>query len=61
MFIKHNTPQIGDWVITQKPHENFAGTMCVGSYVQIIDIDPVRGYGIQDEEGNKVIEIGWEI
>jgi hypothetical protein len=35
--------------------------MLKGSKVKIIGIDPVRGYGIMDEDGNIVIEIGWEI
>ena len=32
-----------------------------GSKVKIIGIDPVRGYAIEDEHGNKMYEIGWEI
>ena len=31
------------------------------SKVKIIGIDPVRGYAIEDEHGNKMYEIGWEI
>ncbi len=62
MFIKSNVgKEIGDWVITAQDHECLAGVMLKGSKVKIIDIDPVRGYGIMDEDGNRVIEIGWEI
>lgn len=62
MFIKSNSgKKIGDWVITTQDHECLAGIMLKGSKVEIIDIDPVRGYGIMDEDGNRVIEIGWEI
>lgn len=53
--------QIGDWVYTTKVHESLTGVFTIGSYVQIIDIDPMRGYGIQDADGNRIIEIGWEI
>lgn len=59
-YIKSNNYfDIGDWTTTTKVHESFAGKFTVGSYVQIIDIDPIRGYSIQDEHGNKVVEIGW--
>jgi hypothetical protein len=37
------------------------GTFTKGSLVQIVDIDPVRGYAIQDKKGNFMCEIGWEI
>jgi hypothetical protein len=53
--------KIGDWVHTTKIHETMAGVFTVGSYVQVIDIDPMRGYAIQDADGNRMIEIGWEI
>jgi len=26
-----------------------------------VDIDQMRGYTIEDEDGNRVSEIGWEI
>ena len=53
--------QIGDWVITTEEHEALCGKFTIGSKVQVIEIDPVRGYGIQDEHGNRIIEIGWTI
>ena len=61
MFVKNESRKIGDWVITRRSHSSLGGTMLPGSKVQIIDIDPMRGYAIQDEEGNRVIEIGWVI
>ena len=56
-----NKKKIGDWVITNKRHESMAGIFTNGSKVKIIDIDPIRGYAIEDEYGNKMYEIGWEI
>ena len=53
--------KIGDWVYTKKRHETLGGVFTIGSYVQVIDIDPMRGYAIQDADGNRMIEIGWEI
>lgn len=61
MFKKNNSPKIGDYVITTKNHECLSGIMLKGSKVQIIDIDSIKGYAIQDEEGNRVIEIDWII
>ena len=59
-FIKHNTPEVGDWVVTKKIHTNFVGTMEVGTKVKIIGVS-IRGYDVVDAEGNVVREIGWEI
>ena len=60
-FIKNETPKIGDWVRTTRTHSCLCGTMVRGSLVKIIGIDSMRGYLIQDEEGNRVLEIGWTI
>lgn len=59
-FIKYRTPEIGDWVVTKKIHSNGAGYMDVGTEVKIIGVS-IRGYDIEDDEGNIVREIGWEI
>jgi len=37
-----------------------AGKFTTGSRVKITDIGE-RGYSIEDEEGNRVVEIGWTI
>ena len=26
-----------------------------------MDVDPIRGYSIEDEDGNRMVEIGFEI
>ena len=53
--------KIGDWVITKRGHSALCGTFTVGSRVRIIDINPIRGYTIEDTEGNRMCEIGWII
>lgn len=60
-FIKKSTNEVGNWVVTTKEHSALIGTFAVGSRVKIVDIDPVRGYAIEDKHGNKIIEIGWII
>ena len=60
-FIAISGPKIGAWVTTTRDHECLEGTMLKGSRVKIIDIDSTRGYGIEDEEGHRIIEIGWII
>ena len=60
-FIKNESPKIGDWTITQKSHSACCVTMTAGSRVKITDVDPMRGYSIVDEEGNRLSEIGWII
>lgn len=59
-YINNNTYEIGDWVLTTRVHESMAGKFTRGSLVKITDIGE-RGYSIEDEEGNRVVEIGWEI
>ena len=60
-YVATKRNEIGDWVITKKRHESMAGAFTKGSKVKIIDINPIRGYDIEDECGNKMYEIGWEI
>ena len=60
-FIKNKKPKIGDWVTTKKQHISMLGIMERGTRVKITDIDPMRGYAIEDEEGNRLCEIGWTI
>ena len=60
-YIATKKNEIGDWVITKKRHESTVGVFTKGSKVKIIDINPIRGYDIEDEHGNKMYEIGWEI
>ena len=60
-YIISKNNKIGDWVITTKRHESMAGTFTMGSKVKIVDINLIRGYAIEDEYGNKMYDIGWEI
>ena len=60
-FIKNETPKIGDWTKTTSSHSCLRGKMVRGTRVKIIAIDSMRGYSIEDEEGNCVLEIGWII
>lgn len=60
-FIKNNTNKVGKWVVTTKEHSSLSGTFTVGSRVKIVNIDPIRGYAIEDKYGNRLIEIGWII
>lgn len=60
-FIKNNKKEIGKWVITKKEHSSSSGTFTVGSRVKIVDINPIRGYAIEDKHSNRIVEIGWTI
>lgn len=52
--------QIGRWVETTTEHKSLCGKFTKGTKVKITDIGE-RGYSIEDEEGNKMFEIGWVI
>ena len=60
-YIKNSTNDIGDVVTTAREHSSLLGKFTKGSHVKIVDIDPVRGYTIEDENGNRISEIGWII
>ena len=61
-YIKNNSRhEIGDVVVTERTHSSLAGTFTKGSKVKVVDIDPIRGYSIEDENGNCMCEIGWVI
>jgi len=60
-YIKNSTIEIGSLVTTTREHSSLIGKFTKGSIVKITDIDPLRGYTIEDENGNKVSEIGWTI
>ena len=60
-FIKNEIPKIGDWTRTTRSHSCLHGKMVRGTRVKIIAIDSMRGYSIEDEDGNRVLEIGWII
>ncbi len=59
-FIRHNSIRIGDTVKTTVKHESLIGYFEEGTIVKVIDITE-RGYAIEDEKGNQMIEIGWII
>ena len=62
MYIKENCQfNIGDWTETTVEYNSLCGTFTVGTKVKIIDIDPMRGYSIEDETGNRMLEIGWTV
>ena len=60
-YIKNSTNEISNWVTTTREHCSLVGKFTTGSHVKIVDIDPIRGYTIEDENGNRVSEIGWTI
>ena len=52
--------KIGDVVITKLPHYSMCCIIPEGTYVTVTEIGD-RGYGIDDGNGNEIMEIGWEI
>lgn len=61
-YIKNSSIiEIDTVVKTTREHSSMVGKFTTGSHVKIVDIDPVRGYTIEDENGNRVSEIGWII
>ena len=58
-FIKNWFPKVGERVITTRNLNNFAGYMEKGSEVTVIGIGE-RGYDIEDDEENQILECGWD-
>jgi len=60
-YVKYkNGYEIGDRTKTTVIHESSAGYFEIGTEVTVIGIGE-RGYDIKDDEGNRILEIGWEI
>ena len=59
-FVKYNSIKIGDIVKTTIKHTSCAGYFEEGTIVKVIGVS-YRGYDIEDEEGNRILEIGWTI
>lgn len=58
--VKSPCDMLGEWTETKMSHTSCGGTFTVGSKVKIICVSS-RGYDIEDEHGNRMCEIGWEI
>lgn len=58
-FVRNSDIKIGDTVKTTKVFSSFTGKFEKGSIVKVVGIG-VRGYDIEDEYGNRVIEIGYD-
>lgn len=61
-FIKTKTAydNIGKRVILTKKKEAMIGCFTIGSIVTITAVDMFRGYTIEDDNGNKLIETGFD-
>lgn len=61
-FIPANKqPKVGDIVILKREHSSLAGTFEVGTEVQIVGYDALRGFDIRDEFGNTMKECGFDL
>lgn len=58
--VKSSYDRVGEWTKTKMSHTSCGGTFTVGSEVKIIGAS-ARGYDIEDEHGNRMYEIGFEI
>lgn len=59
-YIKHhNGFKIGDTVVTKRKVDSCAGYFERGTQVKIVGVSE-RGYDLQDEYGNRVIEAGFD-
>lgn len=59
-FVKNDSIKIGDKVTTTIEHTSLSGHMEIGTEVTVTGIS-YRGYDIMDNDGNRIIEIGWVI
>lgn len=55
-----NNYNVGDWTTTRHSHSSLSGKFTVGNRVKITGIGD-RGYDIEDEDGHRMCEIGWQI
>lgn len=61
MYIKNQPKfEVGKWYYTEHKHSSLSGTFTRGSYIKIVG-QSSRGYDIEDEDGNRITEIGWSV
>lgn len=58
MSYVENKSKVGDVVILTQEHESLSGKFEKGTKVKVTGMSD-RGYDIEDEYGNKMIECGW--
>ena len=56
-YVKHGI-EVGDWAVTTRVVDSCAGYFEKGTPVKIIGVSE-RGYDLMDENGNRVIETGF--
>lgn len=57
-FKKNEGKKIGEWYFTNRKIESISGYFEKGTKVKIIG-EGVRGYDLQDEKGNTIVECGY--
>lgn len=60
-YVKADNLSVGDEVILSHDFMAMAGGFTKGSRVRITGYDNTRGFSVEDEFGNRVIEMGWNI
>lgn len=59
-YVKNNNGfEIGEWAVTKKKVDSCAGYFEPGTKVRVIG-KSYRGYDLEDEYGNQVIETGFD-
>ena len=59
-FIKTRRIEVGDWIVLTKNIYVYGGVFETGSKVKITN-EGERGYDIEDADGNRANEVGFEI
>lgn len=57
-FVNNEEFKIGEWYHTTKILKSLAGYFEVGTKVKLVG-ESNRGYDLEDEEGNRIIECGF--
>lgn len=59
-FVKdENSFKVGDWAVTARQVDSFKGYFEKGTRVKVIG-KSCRGYDLEDEDGNKILETGYD-
>lgn len=59
-YVKNkNGFEVGEWAVTKEKVDSFAGYFEPGTKVKVIG-KSYRGYDLEDEYGNRVIETGFD-
>ena len=60
-FVPNRKNRIGDTIILTEDKKTMVGVFISGTEMKVMSRGDDRGYNLQDNEGNNLLEVGWDL